>query len=32
MYHAIKPEWPSLSFDILRDELGGEKGDAAVDD
>jgi len=22
MHHAISPEWPSLSFDILRDELG----------
>ena len=22
MYHAIKPEWPCLTFDILRDNLG----------
>jgi ribosome assembly protein RRB1 len=25
MYHALRPEWPSLSFDILRDELGGNR-------
>mmetsp|Transcript_43318 Transcript_43318/g.97908 ORF Transcript_43318/g.97908 Transcript_43318/m.97908 type:complete len:511 (-) Transcript_43318:122-1654(-) len=25
LYHAIRPEWPSLSFDILRDELGGNR-------
>jgi ribosome assembly protein RRB1 len=22
MHHALSPEWPSLSFDFLRDELG----------
>ena len=22
MYHALTPEWPSLSFDFLRDDLG----------
>ena len=25
MYHALRPEWPSLSFDILRDEFGGNR-------
>jgi ribosome assembly protein RRB1 len=23
MYHAMRPEWPCLSFDVLPDELGG---------
>ena len=25
MYHALTAEWPSLSFDILRDELGDHR-------
>jgi len=25
MYHALKPEWPCLSFDIIRDSLGGSR-------
>mmetsp|Transcript_44520 Transcript_44520/g.139647 ORF Transcript_44520/g.139647 Transcript_44520/m.139647 type:complete len:455 (-) Transcript_44520:1166-2530(-) len=26
MYHALRPEWPSLSFDIIRDGLGERRG------
>lgn len=25
MYHHLKSEWPCLSFDILRDDLGGNR-------
>jgi len=25
MYHALKPEWPALSFDFMRDGLGGAR-------
>lgn len=25
MYHSLRPEWPCLSFDIIRDQLGGNR-------
>jgi len=25
MYHSLRPEWPCLSFDIIRDNLGGQR-------
>jgi len=25
MYHAVLPEWPALSFDVLRDHLGDRR-------
>jgi len=25
MFHSLRPEWPSLSFDILKDKLGAKR-------
>jgi ribosome assembly protein RRB1 len=25
MYHSLRPEWPCLSFDVVRDQLGNNR-------